>query len=188
MGVLKPLLAVPFSYSDDFNRANNSDPGPNWAEITSAFRYEIASNQLICPNSNQPILWTTALPSNNYFAQVTIAVKDIHAASKQEIIVRSENGALTGKYYRVGPAGTGIIIERFDGSLSTIASAAVSFVNGDVLKVTCNGNVISGYKNGTLAVTITDTAQPVWDGRYTGMYTDSPFGWAVYDDWSAGNL
>lgn len=177
-----------FSYADPFNRPNNSSMGADWYELGSA--YEINNNVLICPSGSANVaLWAATTPVNDYFGQMTIVTKDINAGANQSLVMRSSNNSFTGDWYTVGATGGSIsIIRRFGGTTTTIATAAVGFADGDVLKATCVGNVITGYKNGTQAVTFTDTAQAVWSGPYTGIYTVSPFGWAAYDNWSAGNV
>lgn len=168
------------AYSDNFNRADSLDVGPDWSGAAS---WSIASNQLATQTSGgtQAIRYATALATDNNYAQVTCSVG---TANSMGVFAR---GALdNGKYYLLRSNGTSWdLFRQVGGTFTNIGSYAATFVNGDVARIECDGSTIKALINGVERISVTDTG--IATGLYGGLRSNASTT-NRYDDFSLGDI
>ena len=169
------------TFSDDFNRANNTDLGANWVEVSGD--WSIVSNQLSPGAAGGTIILRAAgaMASNDHYAQVTIAAT---AAVSQGVWCRGNSNISQGYLWR----NNGTSWDLFSvvgGSFTVIGTYSATAVAGDVAKIQAVGSTIKGFVNGTQRVSVTDTA--VTTGTSVGIRGESS-GSLRYDDFSAADV
>lgn len=169
------------TFSDDFNRADSTNLGAAWVEVSGD--WSIVSNQLSPGAAGGTIILRAAgaMASNDNFAQVTIAAT---TAASQGVWCRGNSNISQG--YLLRNNGTSWdLFQVVGGSFTVIGTYAAAAAPGDVAKVQAVGTTIKGYVNGIQRISVTDTA--VTTGTSVGIRSDSA-GAIKYDDFSAGDV
>lgn len=150
------------SFSDDFNRADSTNLGAGWVEVSGD--WSIISQQLSSGSAGGTIILraATAMASSDHYAQVTIS--GTTAASHGIWIRGNSSGGLTSGYLWRNDGASWNLFYVVGGSFTSIGSYAVAAVAGDVAKVQAVGSTITAYVNGTQRVSITDTNVPTGTG------------------------
>jgi hypothetical protein len=169
------------SFSDDFNRANSTDLGANWVEVSGD--WSIVSSQLSPGSAGGTIILRAAgaMSSNDNYAQATIAAT---AAVSQGVWCRG-NSNITQGYLLRNNGSSWDLFSVVGGSFTVIGTYAVAAAAGDVMKVQAVGSSIKGFINGVQRISVTDTA--VTTGTAVGIRSESA-GAVRYDDFSAGDV
>ncbi|MES9522462.1 hypothetical protein [Streptomyces capoamus] len=169
------------SFSDDFNRADSTDLGASWVEVSGD--WSIVSQQLSPGAAGGTIILraATAMASNDNFAQVTIAAT---TTASQGVWCRGNSNISQGYLWR----NNGTSWDLFSvvgGSFTNLGTYAAAAAPGDVAKVQAVGTTITGYVNGVSRVSVTNSA--VTTGTSVGIRSDSTSG-VRYDNFSAGDV
>lgn len=169
------------TFADDFNRADSSNLGAGWVEVSGD--WSIVSNQLSPGNLGGTILLraATAAATDDNFAQVTIAAT---AAASQGIGCRADANFQNGYLWR----NNGTSWDLFavvGGSFTSIATYAAAAAPGDVAKVQAVGSTIKAFVNGVERASVTDTG--VTTGKNAFVRSESTSG-LRYDNFSSGDV
>lgn len=169
------------TYSDDFNRADSSNLGAGWVEVSGD--WSIISNQLSPGAAGGTVLLRNAGASstNNNYAQAKLAVA---ATASQGVVCRGNANFSNGYLWR-NDGSQWDLFSIVGGSFSNIGTFAGAAVNGDVAKVQANGSTIKAFVNGVERVSVTDTA--VATGTAIGIRSESA-GTIRWDDFIGGDL
>lgn len=186
--------------ADDFNRANGT-LGSDWQDVNvNGFNnyFQIDSNRVVPDNSgdDQAAYNTTvAFPDDQYAeAVVTGLANDGGANSGFGVGLRMSGAAASGVAsltgYRIMVSNNldaVITVDEFSGGsyLGQLASWNTGpWVDGDILKATIVGSLISVYKNGSLVGTVIDSS--ISSGSAGIIYSSSCSGFI--DEWAAGSV
>lgn len=167
------------TFADDFNRADSTNLGAGWVEVSGD--WSIISNQLSSGNAGGTILLraATAMASNDNFAQVTIAAT---TAASQGVACRTNINLSTGYLWR----NNGTSWDLFTlGTFTLLATYAAAAAPGDVAKVQAVGSTIKAFVNGVERASVTDTTYATGTG--VGLRADSVSA-LRFDDFSAGDV
>ena len=169
------------SFSDDFNRADSSDLGAGWVEVSGD--WSIASSQLSPGAAGGTIILRAAgaMDSNDNSAQVTIAAT---AAVSQGVWCRGNSNISQGYLWRNNGTSWDLF-QVVGGSFTNIGTYTAAAAPGDVAKVQAVGSTIKGFVNGVQRVSVTDTA--VTTGTSVGIRGESS-GSLRYDDFTAADV
>jgi hypothetical protein len=169
------------SFSDDFNRPDSTDLGAGWVEVSGD--WSINTNRLSPGSAGGTIILRAAgaMDSSDHYAQATIAAT---AAVSQGVWCRG-NSNITQGYLLRNNGSSWDLFSVVGGSFVAIGTYAAAAAVGDVMKVQAIGSAIKGYVNGTLRISVTDTA--VTTGTAVGIRSESS-GSVRYDDFSAGDV
>lgn len=169
------------SFSDDFNRADSSDLGANWVEVSGD--WSIASNQLSPGAAGGTIILRAAgaMDSSDNSAQVTIAAT---TTASQGVWCRGNSNISNGYLWR-NDGSTWDLFSVIGGSFSVIGTYAAAAAPGDVAKVQAVGSTIKGFVNGVERVSVTDTG--VATGTSVGIRSESA-GALRYDDFTGADV
>jgi hypothetical protein len=169
------------SFSDDFNRADSTNLGANWVEVSGD--WSIVSNQLSPGAAGGTIILRAAgaMASNDNYAQVTIAATTV---ASQGVWCRGNSNISQGYLWRNNGTSWDLF-QVVGGSFTVIGTYTAAAAPGDVAKVQAVGTTIKGYVNGVQRVSVTDTA--VTTGTSVGIRSDSA-GAIRYDDFSAADV
>ena len=127
---------------DNFNRANSSNPGSNWAG--SNLGYRVNTNNLeIRALASPPKLWAAGFNANQEAYLTFVDVSTL--ASAQGLVLRSTGANLLRVFYRQSLGD--VVVETQAGPIGVPISA--SFVNGDTLGARVSGTTLTVYRNGT---------------------------------------
>lgn len=167
--------------TDDFNRADSTNLGANWVEVSGD--WSIISNQLSSGNAGGTIAirTTTAMATNDNSAQVTIAAT---AAVSHGVFCRGNTGFTQGYLWR-NDGTSWNLFSNVGGSFTSIGSFAGAAAAGDVAKVQAVGTTIKGFVNGIQRVSVTDTA--VTTGTSVGLRAESTSA-LRFDDFTAADI
>jgi hypothetical protein len=155
------------TFTDDFNRADSSNLGANWVEVSGD--WSIISSQLSSGSAGGTIILRAAgvMASNDNSAQVTIAAT---AAVSHGVWCRGNSNISSGYLWR-NDGTSWNLFSVVGGSFTSIGSFAGAAVAGDIAKVQAVGSTIKGYVNGVQRVSVTDTG--VATGTSVGIRADS---------------
>lgn len=169
------------TFSDDFNRANSTDLGAGWVEVSGD--WSITSNQLSPGAAGGTIILRAAgaMATNDNFAQVTIAAT---TTASQGVWCRGNSTISQGYLWRNNGTSWDLF-QVVGGSFTVIGTYSAAAAPGDVAKVQAVGTTIKAYVNGVERVSVTDSA--VATGTSVGIRSDSA-GAIRYDDFSAGDV
>lgn len=169
------------SFSDNFNRADSTDLGASWVEVSGD--WSIASNQLSPGATGGTIILRAAgaMDSSDHYAQVTIAATGV---ASQGVWCRGNSNISNGYLWR-NNGSSWDLFSVVGGSFTVIGTYAVAAVAGDVAKVQAVGSTITAYVNGVQRVSVVNTA--VASGTSVGIRSDSTSG-IRYDDFSAADV
>ncbi|MFI6304277.1 hypothetical protein ACIBCH_20595 [Amycolatopsis thailandensis] len=169
------------SFTDDFNRADSSDLGANWVEVSGD--WAIVSNQLSAGNTGGTVILRAAgaMASNDNYAQTTIAAT---TAASHGIWCRGNSNITSGYLWR-NDGSSWNLFSVVGGSFSVIGTYAAAAAPGDVAKVQAVGSTIKAFVNGVERVSVTDTG--VTTGTSVGYRTESTNA-IRFDDFSAADV
>jgi hypothetical protein len=168
-----PTTSAGTSYTDDFNRANNTSLGANWTETGGDLG--IISNQLAVQGTTanrRAAIWNTQTVTPYQSVEFTIgsapngtavagAVLRCNAAMSEMVIMGTYNGG-----WNLGRI-TGI-----NGTYTAIGSGTVTLTTGDVIRCQVDENnvysvYVNGVKNGS---SYRDTTWGDSSHRYLGLF------------------
>ncbi|QCX81032.1 hypothetical protein C9F11_37245 [Streptomyces sp. YIM 121038] len=169
------------SFSDDFNRANSSDLGAGWLEVSGD--WSITSNQLSPGVDTGTVILRAAgaMDSSDHSAQVTIAAT---AAASMGVWCRGNSNISTGYLWR-NDGSTWDLFSVVSSTFTLIGTYAAPAGPGDVAKVQAVGSTIKAYVNGVERVSVTNTA--VTSGTGVGIRSGTASG-IRYDDFAAADV
>jgi hypothetical protein len=169
------------SFSDDFNRADSTNLGAGWVEVSGD--WSIVSQQLSPGAAGGTIILRAAgaMDSNDNYAQVTIAAT---AAVSQGVWCRGNSNISQGYLWRNNGTSWDLF-QVVGGSFTAIGTYTAAAAPGDVAKVQAVGSTIKGYVNGVQRVSVTDTG--VTTGTSVGIRGESTNS-LRYDDFSAADI
>ncbi|MDX2513816.1 hypothetical protein PV355_01375 [Streptomyces stelliscabiei] len=169
------------SFSDDFNRANSSDLGAGWVEVSGD--WSIVSQQLSPGAAGGTIILRAAgaMDTDDHYAQVTIAAT---VAASQGVWCRGNSNISSGYLWR-NDGSEWTLFSVVGGSFTAIGNYAAAAAPGDVAKVQAVGSTIKCYVNGIERVSITNTH--VTTGTSVGIRSESA-GAFRYDDFAAADV
>jgi hypothetical protein len=142
------------AFSDDFNRPDSSDLGPNWVEVSGD--WSIIGGQLAPDTSsgNTIVRAATAMASSDHSAQFTLAAT---GAASQGVWCRGDSTLSSGYLWRTNGSSWDLF-SVVGGSFTAIGTYTAPVAPGDVAKVQAVGNVIKGYVNGIERVSVVNSA------------------------------
>jgi hypothetical protein len=169
------------SFSDDFNRANTSDLGSSWVEVSGD--WSIISQQLSPGAAGGTIILRAAgaMDSSDHYAQVTIAAT---TTASQGVWCRGNSNITSGYLWR-NDGTSWDLFSVVGGSFSAIGTYAAAAAPGDVARVQAAGSTIKGFVNGVQRVSVTDNG--VTTGTSVGIRSESASA-IRYDDFSAADV
>lgn len=169
------------TFADDFNRANSTDLGAGWVEVSGD--WSIDTNRLSPGAAGGTIILRAAgaMDTSDHYAQVTIAAT---AVASQGVWCRGNSNISQGYLLR-NNGSSWDLFSVVGGSFTVIGTYAVAAVAGDVAKIQAVGSTIKGLVNGVERISVVNTA--VATGTSVGIRSDSTSG-IRYDDFSAGDV
>ncbi|KND45419.1 hypothetical protein [Streptomyces stelliscabiei] len=169
------------SFSDDFNRADSSDLGAGWVEVSGD--WSIVSQQLSPGAAGGTIILRAAgaMDTDDNYAQVTIAAT---VAASQGVWCRGNSNISSGYLWR-NDGSTWDLFSVVGGSFTAIGSYAAAAAPGDVAKVQAVGSTIKALVNGVERVSLTNTH--VVTGTSVGIRSESA-GALRFDDFAAADV
>jgi len=169
------------TFSDDFNRADSSDLGAGWVEVSG--EWSIVSNQLSPGAAGGTIILRAAgaMDTADHYAQVTIAAT---APASMGVWCRGNSNISQGYLWR-NDGSSWDLFSVVGGSFSVIGSYAAAAAPGDVGRVQAVGSTIKAFVNGVERVSVTDTS--VTSGTSVGIRSESA-GAIRYDDFAAVDI
>ncbi|MFF0277464.1 hypothetical protein [Streptomyces sp. NPDC004330] len=169
------------AFSDDFNRADSSNLGPGWVEVTGG--WAIVSGQLSPGDGGGTIILRAAgaMDSSDNYAQATIAAT---TAASHGVWCRGNSGITNGYLWR-NDGSEWTLFSVVSSTFLAIGSYAAAAAPGDVMRVQAVGSTIKGFVNGIQRVSVTDTA--VATGTGVGIRCISTNA-LRFDDFTAGDV
>lgn len=169
------------SFSDDFNRADSTDLGSGWVEVSGD--WSIVSQQLSPGNAGGTIILraATAMDSSDHYAQVKIAAT---AAVSHGPWARG-NSNITSGYLLRNNGTSWDLFSVVGGSFTVIGTYAAAAVAGDVVKLQVVGSTIKGFINDVERISVTNTA--VTTGTSVGIRGESTNA-LRYDNFTAADI
>lgn len=170
------------SFTDDFNRADSTDLGAGWVEVSGD--WSIVSNRLSPGAAGGTIVLRAAgaMATSDNYAQVTIAVA---ATASQGVWCRGDS-TLTSGYLLRNNGTNWTLFKVVSSTFTAIGTAYVAAaVSGDIAKVQAVGSTIKGFVNGIERISVTDIA--VTSGTSVGIRSDSTSA-LRYDDFAAADV
>jgi hypothetical protein len=185
--------------SDDFNRANSSSLGANWAELGGVGDWEIVSNKLQC-NTDAGALgyyarFETDVGSSDMFAQAVVTSVQASANSNTGVLVRGRSAAVTSYQIDIRHAGDILWFWRIVAGVETqltnqlgTTSLSVPSASGDTVRGEVAGNLIRAKINGALVGLCKDTN--ITDGQRAGVngWNEIASDVVEVDDFAGGGL
>jgi hypothetical protein len=169
------------SFSDNFDRADSSDLGAGWVEVSGD--WSIVSSQLSPGAAGGTIILRTAtsMSTNDNFAQITIAAT---TAASQGVWCRGTTNLSDGYLFR-NDGTTWDLFSVVGGSFTSLGTYAAPAAPGDVAKVQAVGTTIRAFVNGVEQISLTNSH--VTSGTNVGIRSESA-GAIRYDNFSAADV
>jgi hypothetical protein len=169
------------TFSDDFNRANTSDLGAGWVEVSGD--WSIVSNELSPGAAGGTIILRVAggMATDDNSAQVTIAAT---VAASQGVWCRGSSNLSDGYLWR-NDGTSWDLFSVVGGSFTSLGTYAAAAAPGDVAKVQAVGSTIKAFVNGVERVSLTNTH--VTTGTNVGIRSESASG-IRFDDFTAADV
>ena len=176
--------------SDNFNRANVNPLAPNWTTIPGGTfgNAQIVSNQAVNTTAGAAadVSYTGISWPNDQWSQVTIST---FPAGNSFAGVSLRGSASVSSDYRVfGDSNTKFIVSKIvSGTSTNLTNQNGTVAVGDVITGAIVGTQISGYQNGNLLFTVSDSSLASGNA---GILVDSVTNLsnAAVDNWSGGSL
>lgn len=148
------------TFSDNFDRADNTDIGSNWTEVTQDVA--ILSNTLVNNTTNKSGHLVTATgftPSDaDYQVQADVTIKNVaNNLSATGVIGRCTDST---HFYMARIAPNAFQLYKFNAGATLLGSTTPTVNLGTTynVKLSMSGSTIRGYLDGVLQVEVTDTA------------------------------
>jgi hypothetical protein len=169
------------TFTDDFNRADSSNLGAGWVEVSGD--WSIVSAQLSPGATGGTIILraTGAMDSSDHSAQATIAAT---TPASHGVWCRG-NANITSGYLWRNDGTSWNLFSVIGGSFTSIGSYTAAAAPGDVAKVQAVGSTIKGFVNGIERVSVTDTG--VTTGTSVGIRSESSSA-IRFDDFTAADV
>jgi len=180
---------------DDFNRADNTDPGANWIQqIHSAYpqSHDIVSNQCKAATSGWCSDYWFQTYDQDQDAWCTIVQMPTTGAFR--VVARIENpqtASPTAYEFEIDASNSYLVrVDAPDYARTTLDVGGVGFANGDGIKIKCEADTITGYRDAgagwvELCQVTGETYIPATS--YIGIITTNDTG-LIIDDFGGGNL
>jgi hypothetical protein len=169
------------TFTDDFNRADSTNLGAGWVQVSGT--WSIISNRLSSGSAGGTIILRAAdtMATNDHAAQVTIAAT---AAVSHGVWCRG-NATISQGYLWRNDGSNWTLFSVVGGSFTSIGSYAAAAVAGDVAKIQAVGSTIKGFVNGVERVSVVNTA--VTTGTSVGLRAESVAA-LRFDDFTAADI
>ncbi|WP_328631995.1 hypothetical protein [Streptomyces sp. NBC_00356] len=169
------------TFSDDFNRADSTNLGAGWVEVSGD--WTIVSSQLTpgITASTVVLRAATTLASSDHYAQVTIAAT---TSVSQGVWCRGNLDITTGYLWRNNGSNWSLFSVVAD-TYTSIGSYSAAAVAGDVAKIQAVGTTIKAFVNGIERVSVVNTA--VTTGTSVGIRSEANTG-LRYDAFTAADV
>lgn len=153
------------TYSDDFNRPDSTDLGPNWTEHDD--NWSIDTNQLRPGSSTTGVaLYGSPMDTTDHYSEIVISVV---GGTSMGVVARSDSNSLN--FYVMRANGSNwTIFSNVGGTFTSLGSYTASVTDGDVARIQCVGSTIKGFINGVERISVTDTS--ITSGLYAGVRGD----------------
>lgn len=171
------------SYSDNFNRANESpisspwvSPGP-WHEAMSIDNSKAKATQ---SSSDSGAYYNASLSANQY----SQAVFDETYCYNKGVAVRMSSSVMEG-YVAIATGTTSVSLEKFvnDAWVGQIGStSSVDFTGGKIIRIEAEGTTVRVKVDGSTVISVTDTSI---SSGFSGIWAK---GGHTIDDWAGGDL
>jgi len=169
-------------YQDDFNRSNSTGLGANWTDILNGFNVNtnVAKPRVADLNCTQ---YSAGSLGNNQYCKAVLGgytgQSDVYIGVCCRLDASGNGYALF-----VSSNEAGFRISRLNaGANDDIATAAFTFVDGDVIELRVSGTTLSVYFNGTLYNSYTDST---YSSGKAGVFSYLANG--SLDSWEAGDI
>lgn len=155
------------TFTDDFNRADSSDLGAGWVEVSG--NWSIVSGQLSPGVDTGTVILraAAAMDTSDNYAQATIAAG---ASGSRGVWCRGNSNITTGYLWRNDGA-TWDLFSVVSSTFNVIGTYAAAAAPGDVARVQAVGSTIKAFVNGIERVSVTNSA--VTTGTSVGIRSDT---------------
>jgi hypothetical protein len=142
--------------SDNFNRANANPIGGNWTTVPGAGALQIVNNQVQGVGTSNTVYWNANVFSATQCSRVTMV--DL-GATYGGPAVRVSTTQHSYYYFKVANSGTSYEYGKVVNGIWSQLGANVTGTPqaNDVLTICASGSTLTGYVNGTLQATRSDT-------------------------------
>lgn len=169
------------SFTDDFDRANSTDLGAGWVEVSGD--WSIVSSQLSPGAAGGTVILRAAdaMATDDNSAQVTIAAT---TSASQGVWCRGNSNLSSGYLWR-NDGTSWDLFSVVGGSFTAIGTFAAAAAPGDVVKVQAVGTLIKAFVNGVERVSLVNAH--VATGTSVGIRSEST-GSLRYDDFTGADV
>ncbi len=166
---------TPTGVSDDFNRVNSSDLGPNWQEI--AGDWAISGNTLM--RTGLATVLNTFFPSSPDYS-VTADLENSSATDDSPVIIFRYTD--TNHHYEVFPSNGVLYLFKYVSGYTLLASTPVETLADTyyTYRIDVQGSTITVYQNGVLKITTTDNS--ITEAGQVGFRTGSSVSTLHFDN------
>ena len=171
------------SYSDDFNRTDENPIAAPWTVVSGGIKI-ISSAVQPTIDGFSGIRYGSDLSSADHYATLTIV-----AGSLYQLVWPSVRFSVAADTYYCAMIDTTPLIytfKRVAGTLTELSRAATTY--SGTVKAQISGSSLTAYRNGTLAITSSDTAITGNTRAGLGMYRSGASNYGSGDDWTASDL
>lgn len=176
-------MALPAS--DNFNRANENPLAGNWTTQTGANAMQLSDSTRVrgTVTGYNAAYWNADAFGGDHYSQIVATI--VASGNSAFPCVRMQSGAASAYYVRGNGAGTVGVYKIVNGTITQLGSNyALTVANGDTLKISITGSVITISHNGVPhATTQTDSALT---GGSAGVGSGNTARYA--DDWTGGDV
>lgn len=184
-------------YTDDFDRANENPIATNWsvwdgggADVGHGY-IELYDNQVQQDNTS----WTynswayrdsETYPTNHYSQATLKSTPTANGAGGPCVRMQMVTGTYLGGYCAniVGTTTMGVYATISEEAVQQIGTnITAAFADGDIIKLSVSGSVLTVFRNGTQIGQVTDSTGYFTSGGVAGIVVRYPGEW---DDWSGG--
>jgi hypothetical protein len=171
--------------TDNFDRADGV-VGTNWSTPSGGYDLTISSNQVTGANATNCGWWNAVSFANNQYSEIKII--DNHGNIGPTVRMSGSLSALN--YYKFQKCSWDAVVrimKRVAGTETAVgADYTESISNGDTVRLSISGNVLTPYINGTPLATRTDVDSSLASGS-AGIHLNGGTG-GTADDWVAGDV
>lgn len=179
------------SASDNFDRADNTSLGANWAE--DAGDYQISSNRAVqrtTSNGYYKARYTATAPATGDYYSQSVVRSPTGAGQGTGVAVRMVNSATVTYYGYVYFGGDAAYLVEITGGVESILDTGDAVTGGTdyTAKLEANGSALTGTRNGSADVSATDSTLT---GGGWGLAAFAGVGSGItqsWDDWTAADL
>ncbi|MFZ3592312.1 hypothetical protein [Streptomyces sp. BH104] len=155
------------TFSDNFNRADSTDLGGGWVEVSGD--WAIVSGSLSPGADSGTIILRAAaeVATSDHYAQVTISGT---AAASQGVWCRGNANISNGYLWR-SDGSSWDLFSIVSSTFTILGTYTAPLAPGDVAKVQAVGSTVKAFVNGVERVSAVNTAVP--SGTFVGLRSDS---------------